>query len=130
MILSFKERFVPLIKTGDKIHTIRADKHDLWIEGRKIHFWHSNPRNVNGHPYPFEVPDKEICLGIQKIEITSQKYFGADVMRNVFIDGILLSPREVEELAVNDGFNRHRSFFKWFDGPFVGKIIHWTEKRY
>jgi hypothetical protein len=39
---------------------------------------------------------------------------------------------EIEDLAINDGFDDVADFWAWFDqySPFSGKLIHWTGLRY
>lgn len=37
---------------------------------------------------------------------------------------------EPKTLALNDGFESVKQFFQWFNEPFVGKLIHWTDSKY
>jgi len=37
---------------------------------------------------------------------------------------------EIEQLAINDGFDSLKDFMHWFNVDFEGKIIHWTKLKY
>ena len=46
---------------------------------------------------------------------------------------IKITKEELSVLAINDGFISVEDFLSWdaWDKrPFVGKLIHWTDKRY
>lgn len=125
MLLTFsKDSFVESIKSGIKIHTIRADESGRWKPGQKIHFWRRNPRNTKGNPYPF---GESICKSVQTIGIdpvAKKVEIGLNGIENeLSISGINL-------LAFQDGFNSVDEFWAWFNKPFYGKIIHWTEYMY
>ena len=129
MILTFsKSDFVQKIIDGNKIHTIREDKHDRWKAGRMIQMWYGNPRNVKSKPYYFM---ERQCISVQKIEIEYQglKQNGM-VIPCIKIDGHPIYYWTKEDIATNDGFKNLHEFFEWFNKDFTGKIIHWTNKRY
>ena len=109
--------FEEKIKSGTKIHTIRADKNNRWKAGNKIHFA-TGVRSSNYNCFNIGV-----CIGVQDIEIRS---FG------IYVDGIKLQTAQVQLLAQNDGFDNIQDFWAWFIPlqPFTGKIIHWTDKMY
>ena len=46
---------------------------------------------------------------------------------SVFIDGVQLAEWEIIELAMKDGFDSVRDFFKFFEQkmPFIGQLIFW-----
>jgi hypothetical protein len=122
MILGFKEQFKPLILSGQKIHTIRQDFNDRWIEGLKIHF----ATGVRTDKY--NCFKTGICTGIQKIQIkplTETIIFMIDNKPVYFPEKY-----EREIIAKNDGFNSIQDFFKWFNKDFDGKIIYWTDFKY
>jgi len=107
--------FEQKINDGIKIHTIREDSNNRWKEGRVIHF-------ATGSRTPQYNCFKEgVCTGTQRIEIAD---------RTVFIGSVKIN--NIEELARNDGFDSVDDFWAWFDqySPFVGRLIHWTGKRY
>lgn len=122
MILTFsKKEFETLIKSGVKIHTIRVDKYNRWKVGRKIHFWLGNPRNTRSKNKPHSFAIGEV-LKIEQIQID----FACDV---VYIGNNRLDKIEqLNELAVNDGFENWLQMKKWFEndsGNFFGKLIFW-----
>jgi len=128
MILGFNKRFPDKILSGEKIHTIREDKHNRWEIGRWIHF-------ATGVRTPeYKCFKQDICDGTQKIEIKYNLPWSD--FPSVYIDGHLFSyfiERDWEvlyELARNDGFKDFKEFCGWFNKDYSGKIIHWTSKRY
>jgi len=125
MILSFSSpRFEVLIKAGVKIHTIREDKHDRWKPDMRIHHWMYNPRNVSKNPYAFSHPGTDILISKQKIAIEPE-------FKLVVVDGFKqLNADELKLLAINDGLTNIRNFFRWFNKPFSGYILHWTNLKY
>jgi len=122
MVIGFNNRFVEPILSGKKIHTIREDAHNRWKVGMKMHMA-TGVRTKNYHQF-----DAKICKSIQKIEIIKTGYYLEEAM--VLIDGILLNEKEIQQLALNDGFNSLVDFLMWFENGFVGKIIHWTDLKY
>ena len=109
--------FEEKIKKGVKLHTIRWDEKGRWKKDNKIHF--STGSRTNN----YNCFKEGICTGIQTIEIEN---------RDVWVDGLKITPDTIEYLSDNDGFDCIEEFWAWFDqySPFSGKIIHWTELRY
>lgn len=101
-----------------KIHTIRKDEKNRWEVGNKIHAVYNN-RQKN----QFQFAPTFECKGIQKI-IISVRY------KHVFIDSRELSVSEMNQLAINDGFDSVEDFFAYFNTNFTCKIIHFTDFRY
>jgi hypothetical protein len=105
-----------------KIHSIREDKHNRWKPGMKIHMVTGNRTSKR-----FQFAPILNVVTTQKVEI-----------RNIFndrnavrIDGRELSETEIEQLAINDGFDTVDDFWNWFSmEDFEGKIIHWTNHTY
>ena len=109
--------FEEKIKKGIKLHTIRWDEKGRWKEGNKIHFsTGARTRNYNCFK-------EGKCTGTQTVEIKD---------RDVWVDGLKMTWDEIEDLAINDGFDDITDFWAWFDqySPFSGKLIHWTGLRY
>lgn len=121
MILGFKKQFVTPIKKGTKIHSIRIDKHNRWKAGRSIQM----ATGVRTKNYKCFLK-KHSCISVQRIEIRYEK----NHIILVFVDGRKLNFMEVLALARNDGFKSLYDFFEWFSKDFVGKIVHWTNKKY
>ena len=114
----------------NKIHTIRADKKNRWKAGKGIHF-----KTWTGKPYrskTFQFAPVIKCKSVQTISIIydedlCEKY-GSEPA--VLVGGKVLWIDEIDQLAINDGFDNTTDFFNWFDSDFEGKIIHWTDYKY
>jgi hypothetical protein len=121
-----KTHFVPLIKKGIKINTIREDEKDRWIAGMEIHF----ATGVRSKKYKCFM--KGVVVSTQTIEIIYQesKGFPGVIVPVVYVDGKKLRSKKVSQLAYNDGFKSEAAFFAWFNKDFKGKIIHWTKFKY
>lgn len=117
MILSFKEKFVHKILSGNKIHTIREDKSNRWNSDCDIHFATGVRTKRYNQFYG------AMCISTQKIQI---EYINA----RVYVDGRLLNNNEVNRLAYNDGFYSGYELLNFFGKDFIGKIIHWTTITY
>ena len=124
MILGFKPQFKDPIKTGQKKHTIREDKHDRWKAGRIIHFAIGVRTRLYHQFY------EGFCKSTQKIQILWDNISLNGEFVSILIDGRLIDLDEVETLAINDGFEDVSEFLNWFSEDFEGKIIHWTDLRY
>ena len=102
-----------------KIHTISADFKNRWQVGRKIHAVYNN-RQKN----QFQFAPTFTVKGIQTIEI---KWIMPPCQITVKIDNKLLSLKDIQRLAINDGFENLGEFTSWFNTDFKGKIIHFTD---
>lgn len=121
MIIGFHKQFVSLIKKRKKLHTIRADKHNRWKAGMKMHM----ATGVRTKKYKCF---KEItCKSVQEIRII---YYNKGYMPNIYIDALKISNTQFYELVIKDGFHNPNEFLNWFNKSFIGKIIHWTDKKY
>jgi len=103
-----------------KIHTIREDVKNRWKVGGLIHFVINN-RTKNYFQF---APVLKVA-STQTIEIS---YSGG--LFDLKVDERSLSCKEIEALAINDGFDNVEDFLKYFDKDFKGKIIHWTSTKY
>lgn len=134
MLLTFtKTQFKDLIKQGIKQHTIRADKHNRWKVGNKIHFWIGNPRNTRGKNKPYQFGEG-ICSRVETIKMTFSipEDWQIDEVK-IGEDIILKTDDELNALAVNDGFENWSQMKLWFDNEdkmFAGKIIFWKDCRW
>lgn len=113
-----------------KIHTFRNDPHNRWKVGMKIH---PVIKNRTKNRFQF-APELEV-KGIQNIEIIYSdedlcEWYGVEPV--IKIDGRVLDYHsgEMEQLALNDGFQSTHQFCHWFSRDFAGKIIHWTNFKY
>lgn len=122
MILGFNKQFPDKILQGTKIHTIREDKHNRWKAGMLIQF----ATGVRTKQYNCFKTGQ--CTGTRRISInpTNKKI-------SIIINGcqeVYLSPSDIGILSGNDGFNTVQEFWQWFNKPFEGKVIFWTEKTF
>lgn len=130
-----------------KLHTIRRDTKNRWKAGNDIHFVINNRT-----PNRFQFAPVVKCVSTQEIEILwfdknesdipcstyliKEEQVGEEVIEweipiAIWIDNEkLLSIKEVETLAINDGFDSVEDFFAYFSEDFKGKIIHWTPLKY
>jgi hypothetical protein len=110
-----------------KIHTIRVDEKQRWKAGMIIHYVINN-RTKNRYQFAPLFP----CTSTQKISITYwyNKKTQLFDLPMVVIDDKELSKKEIETLAVNDGFENSVEFFKYFNTNFTGVLNHWTNTKY
>jgi hypothetical protein len=132
MNLGFKQKFKELILDGSKIHTIRADHPNRWKSGMKIHFC----TGIRTKQYNcFKVGE---CISTQSIEFkwhrNNKGMANESWSVQVFIDDeAITTDGVIDELAKNDGFSDRKEFFEWegwHKKNFMGKIIHFTDKKY
>ena len=151
MILSYKQKFPwgeptnfeQKINEGVKKHTIRDDPHNRWRFAMIIQHAYG-VRTSNYRCFA-----KGQCMSTQILEIREVKMGSSDNSYNfpvmspkhhknavsgkifrVMIDGKVLSEKEIDMLAKNDGFDSTEDFFLWFDKPEIKKIIHFTDFKY
>lgn len=116
-----------------KLHTIREDKNDRWKPGVMIDFF-INARQPNMFRFAPRIP----VVSVQKIKIVhflaeahiyiDDSFYGEIFFNgNKEIDGYAVN---IEELAINDGFDDVEDFIAYFNKDFTGKIIHWTDLKY
>lgn len=103
---------------GKKYHTIRSG--NRWREGMKIHY----ATGVRSKRYNCFA--EGVVKLVQTIHIVPP---GCSVMGYISVDGRKLNGKERHELIWRDGLSFDQ-FTKWFDKPFKGQIIHWTDLKY
>lgn len=119
--------------TLPKLHTLREDPNDRWYAGRGIQFA-INPQSKNYFQFAPTIP----CVSVQPIQIKEMLMTSSshcyptknDRIMVIEVDGIRLKRTQIEELAINDGFESAEQLFAWFNKDWEGKIIHWTDLRY
>lgn len=125
MILSFNPQFVPKIEAGTKIHTIRTDIHKRWKRGNTIHFA-TGVRTKNYKNFKTGV--------VHKVERIFMTYAFNDVIE-ITVNNKYLNRNQIEQLALNDGFDSYEDFFNWFY-PIIDKnptkcysarLIYWQD---
>lgn len=117
MNLNYKIRFEPAL-LGHKLHTIRTKG---CLCGTSLNHI-VNPYNKNRR-----IVLSNTCTGCQTIEIRPCYEM---TQSRVLISGVELSLEQTQQLAWNDGFSCLIEFWLYFQEPFTGYIIHWTELKY
>lgn len=133
--------FMENMDVDPKLHSIREDLHDRWKPGMKIH--HSFGVRTKSYRC-FAINE---CISTQRIEIeylkerliysfpmlkTDSPSTGSQEIKyfRVQIDGRYVSYDTIKTISKNDGFDDLYHFLLWFNKPFKGKIIHWTNLKY
>ena len=123
--VAFDLQFVPKIRdTRTKIHTMRRDKENKLVPGVKICL------TAGGSHLVFE---EKTVTSVQKIWLSSPRTACGVRIVACLIDGRMLEYPEIKQLAINEGFDNVLDFIDFFGkkyGEFMGKIIHWTDKKY
>ncbi len=126
MLLGLQDRFVPLVETGAKRHSIRAG--ERWRAGMRADLY-ARPRQ-KGMRLIFRAPVTQV----DRIRITVlplnwiERYTPS---LRVSINGQPLDPGEIELLARCDGFPEGADEMAGYwrrthgGGVFHGQIIHW-----
>ena len=111
-LYNFQKRFVPDILAGRKTHTIRAERAHPDVPGNTLHLY--TGLRQKGAKLLMRV----CCTKVENIRISLNGV--------IYVDDVVLSPDECEQLARRDGFLGRRSFMAFWKGrlPFEGHIIH------
>ena len=104
--LSFKSRFIPLIKSGAKKNTIRKNKTDQWAVGSDIHFW--------------EEDAVKFGVGVVSEMLPVSVY---PSQNKVLVAGLPVV--DLESFAQADGSANWADMVKFFPIDFHGSIIFW-----
>lgn len=116
-----------------KLHTISEDLKGRWKVGMNIH-----PVIKPGGRYskPFQFAPVIKCVSVQCIQIVLNNYPFESIgdpkwtIHSVLVGGKELNIEQVQQLAINDGFDSVEDFFAYFDKDFTGVLIHWTDLKY
>ena len=123
-VFMFEDRFVPLIEAGEKRHTIRARRKRPVRTGDFLSL-----RRWVGKPYrsPQEIIAHVVALGSQDVLIS-----GPSADPEIEIDGKVLSQRELEHFARQDGFETPSEMAAWHERvnglPFNGQLTRWERR--
>ena len=116
---SFKAEFAPLVESGKKVHTIRNARKNGHVElGQKVQLY-TGLRTKNCRKL---VETDPVCWQVFEIDIYQSQ--------NVYINEIVLNRKEVEVLALGDGFDDVQSFFDFFGEYQPRWLICWAEVDY
>lgn len=126
-LYNFQKRFVPMIESGAKAHTIRAKRKRRPKVGETCYLYTGcrtkAVRKLGDSP----------CTRVQDIRIentgicyepkTATHFFS----QTIWIDGEQLGQDEADLLAVADGFSCFNEMMSFWTGrfPFEGDLIHW-----
>ena len=114
--LNYKKHLAPLVESGEKRQTIRADRKD----GRNPH--------VGDRLYHFTGLRTKVCRKLREDDCTSVENICIDC-HSVVVGTMYLTGIEIEVLAIADGFKDTNTFIEFFrtgyELPFYGKLIKW-----
>ena len=114
MNINYKKEMERALASGVKLHTIRQMPIAVGTMMNHIVYpYHKERRCVLSN----------FCIAIQNISIDPDA-------RAIFVDGKELSKSDMEKLAENDGFETMDDFWTFFNEPYQGMIIHWTNTKY
>lgn len=116
---NFKSQFAPLVQSGQKRQTIRADR-----QGRSRHVrpgetlqLYTGMRTRNCRKL---VEPDPVCVAVRSVWFPSPA---------IVVDGRLLTTQQIKELARLDGFSDVADFYQFFREthgfPFKGVLIKW-----
>ena len=114
MNINYKKEMERALANGVKLHTIRQKPIAVGTMMNHIVYpYHKERRCVLTN----------FCKSTQMITIEPSS-------RIIKVDGMVLSKVNMERLSKNDGFETMEDFWTFFNEPYQGMIIHWTDTRY
>jgi hypothetical protein len=129
-LYNFKKRFVPMILSGEKTHTIRAKRARSTQPGEMLHLY-TGLRQKGA-----QLLMRTVCTMIQDIRMEldggtvlySSSLESHIICPRLIVDGNALAADECQRLAIADGFVDFPTMMAFWEGrfPFTGDIIHWS----
>ena len=114
MNINYKKEMERALANGVKLHTIRQKPIAVGTMMNHIVYpYHKERRCVLSN----------LCTATQMITIEPSS-------RTIKVDGRELSKVDIERVSINDGFETMDDFWTFFNEPYQGMIIHWTDTRY
>ena len=114
MNINYKKELERALASDVKLHTIRQKPIAVGTMMNHIVYpYHKERRCVLTN----------FCKSTQMITIEPSS-------RIIKVDGMVLSKVNMERLSKNDGFETMEDFWTFFNEPYQGMIIHWTDTRY
>lgn len=117
-VLMFKERFAPLVESGEKRQTIRPPRKRPIKVGDSLSL-----RKWSGRAYASKqtiLRDGEKCIAVRSVVMQTDR---------VTVDGWSQSMDWLDSFARADGFANYGDMLKWFNEthglPFEGVLICW-----
>ena len=114
MNINYKKEMERALANGVKLHTIRQKPIAVGTMMNHIVYpYHKERRCVLSN----------FCKSTQMIIIEPSS-------RTIKVDGRELSKVDIERVSINDGFETMDDFWTFFNEPYQGMIIHWTDTKY
>lgn len=114
MNINYKKELERALVSGVKLHTIRQKPIAVGTMINHIVYpYHKERRCVLSN----------FCKSTQMITIEPSS-------RTIKVDGRELSKVDIERVSKNDGFETMNDFWTFFNEPYQGMIIHWTDTKY
>ena len=114
MNINYKKEMERALASGVKLHTIRQKPIAVGTMMNHIVYpYHKERRCVLSN----------LCTATQMITIEPSS-------RTIKVDGRELSKVDIERVSINDGFETMDDFWTFFNEPYQGMIIHWTDTKY
>lgn len=114
MNINYKKELERALVSGVKLHTIRQKPIAVGTMMNHIVYPYCKERRC---------VLTNFCKSTQTITIEPSS-------RTIIIDGKELSKSDMELLSKNDGFETTDDFWAFFNEPYQGMIIHWTDTKY
>jgi hypothetical protein len=117
-LYNFQKQFIPFIMSGNKTHTIRAERKYPAKPGETLYLY------IGLRTKKAKKIAEVICARVEPIVIEDKP------MKRVVVAGHILDSDEEETLARRDGFEDFADMIKFWAGrlPFKGHIIHWRPR--
>lgn len=124
--IHYSKDFLPKLLDGTKIHTIRK-----WSCDKGVTLQHV----IDPYKPSRRTIMTNTCISVQDILIVPQSRFVMILRPAMKGDLGILNEKQIEELALNDGFDNVDSFWKYFEkacrnNQYEFHIIHWADKKY
>ena len=114
MNINYKKEMERALANGVKLHTICQKPIAVGTMMNHIVYpYHKARRCVLSN----------FCKSTQMITIEPSS-------RTIKVDGRELSKVDIERVSINDGFETMDDFWTFFNEPYQGMIIHWTDTKY
>lgn len=107
-----------------KLHTVRESFRVRKGMNLCLANWEGKAYRSKVDKFVVDIP----CLETQRVNIIWGKW--AIEVPIIKVDGKVLSPEKMRELAVNDGFNDLKDFCRHFNKSATYNLIHWTNLKY
>ena len=115
MNINYRKEMERALASGVKLHTIRQKPIAVGTM-------------MNHIVYPYHKKERRCVLS--NFCTSTQMILIDPTLKMIEVDGKRLSDFDTEIVVKNDGFTSIDDFFFFFNEPYQGMIIHWTDTRY